>query len=161
MSRISREEAGANVVAVLDAIAWSEGTSSIPNSDDGYLVLVGATPTHPLLFHGYGSHPRILNRQLNSTAAGRYQFIYSTWYALSERLHLPDFSPMSQDYGCIELIHECDAIADAVAGYFERVVAKCAHVWASLPGAGYGQPERKMAGLVKAYKDAGGELFTP
>jgi len=29
-------------------------------------------------------------------------------------------------------------------------------VWASLPGAGYNQPERKLAALLQAYANAGG-----
>jgi len=158
--RISRDEAGANVAAVLDAFAWSEiGPTLLAITDDGYNCLVGATPSHPLTFGDYSHHPRILNRAVSSTAAGRYQFLYGTWFALSQKLHLPDFSPLSQDYGCIELIHECDAIADAAAGYFERVVQKCAHVWASLPEAGYGQHEQRMADLIESYKRAGGEYF--
>jgi len=161
MPRIGTDEAGANVAAVLDTIAWSEiGPALLAKSDDGYNVLVGATAAVPLTFPDYSQHPKVLNRVFNSTAAGRYQFIFSTWYALQEELHLPDFSPMSQDYAAIQLIHECDAIADAAAGYLDRVVRKCAPIWASLPGAGYHQRENRMADLIAAYKAAGGEYFT-
>lgn len=160
MPRIGRDEIGANVAAILDMLAWSEiGAALLAKSDDGYNVLVGATAANPLTFSDYSHHPAVLNRKLNSTAAGRYQFIFKTWTGLQGQLHLPDFSPVSQDYGCIELIHECDAIADANAGYVERVVHKCAPIWASLPGAGYGQHEQRMQALIDAYKRAGGEYF--
>jgi muramidase (phage lysozyme) len=66
----------ANLNAFLDLIAASEGTPVIPGSDDGYDVLVGATRKHPLLFHSYAEHPNVFNRELDSTAAGRYQIIH-------------------------------------------------------------------------------------
>ena len=59
-----------NRSAFLDMLAWSEGTSTITDSDDGYNVLCGATPEHPLLFESYADHPRVLNAELDSTARG-------------------------------------------------------------------------------------------
>lgn len=42
MARLTEFQAGgANVLAFLDMLAWSEGTSTIKASDDGYDVLVG------------------------------------------------------------------------------------------------------------------------
>jgi muramidase (phage lysozyme) len=78
MARITPEEAGGkNVVALLDAIKVSElGPRIIAGSDDGYNVLVGSTPTHILTFPSYASHPNILNRETNSTAAGAYQLLH-------------------------------------------------------------------------------------
>ena len=64
-----------NRQAFLDMLAWSEGTSTITESDNGYNVLVGSTPEHPLLFESYADHPRILNPDLDSTAAGRYRLM--------------------------------------------------------------------------------------
>ena len=37
-------------------------------------------------------------------------------------------------------------------------VAKVAPIWASLPGAGYAQPERKLPALLASYTQAGGNL---
>lgn len=87
-----------NVKAFLDTLASSEGTRG--HGDDGYNVLVGGD-----LFHDYSKHPDVLvtlNRKgLKSTAAGRYQFLYSTWRDLQAKLRLPDFSPASQDKAAV------------------------------------------------------------
>jgi len=44
------------------------------------------------------------------------------------------------------------------AGRVADAIDKCRLEWASLPGAGYGQPERKLAALIDAYTNAGGAL---
>ena len=149
-----------NLKAFLDMIATSEGTFG--KGDDGYNVIVGGA-----LFHnGYADHPNqlvTLNKAgLKSTAAGRYQFLHRTWVALVAILGLKDFSPASQDAGCIELIRERrGALDDIEAGRFSAAVAKCAQkpaIWASLPGAGYGQHENALDTLRTAYVNAGGTL---
>lgn len=144
-----------NVTAFLNMLAVSEGTAG--HGDDGYNVIVGGD-----LFHGYRDHPRqliTLNKAgLKSTAAGRYQFLARTWDALAAKLHLTDFSPASQDAAAIELIRERGALDDVKAGRFDAAVAKCAPIWASLPGAGYGQRENALAALRKTYINAGGAL---
>src|ERR1700728_768187 len=102
--------------AFLDMLAWSEGTSTIPGSDNGYNVLVGSTPEHPLLFESYADHPRILNTELDSTAAGRYQLLEKYYDAYKQMLGLPDFSPASQDTIALRQISEKQALADIDTG---------------------------------------------
>ena len=41
-------------------------------------------------------------------------------------------------------------------GNLAAAIGLCAHIWASLPGAGYGQPESEFAALVGAYEASGG-----
>ncbi|WP_416268600.1 hypothetical protein SD235_00060 [Burkholderia cepacia] len=107
MPVITAQQAGdPNRTAFLDMIAWSEGTSCIPESDDGYRVLVGATPDKPQTFSSYATHPDILNSRFNSTAAGRYQLLYRYWLAYRQQLKLPDFSPLSQDRIALQQIRE-------------------------------------------------------
>ena len=54
MARLTESQAGgANVLRFLDLIAFSEGTSTVKGSDDGYNVLYGGG-----LFQGYADHPR-------------------------------------------------------------------------------------------------------
>lgn len=148
MSRISASEAGGvNVVAFLDTIAQSEiGAALLANSDDGYDVIVGSTPHKPVLMPSYADHPRLRVQLGNivSTAAGRYQFIAPTWDGLARKLTLPDFSPDSQDRACVQLLRDCGALACLQAGMIPDAVRHAAPVWASLPGAGYGQHENKM-----------------
>lgn len=156
MARIAVADAGGpNVCAFLDALAFSEGTAA--HGDDGYNVLVGGD-----LFDGYADHPRTLvwlpRYQVYSTAAGRYQILAHIWDNLRDMLGLPDFSPVSQDRAAIELIREKRAIADLQNGHLTQAAAKCAHVWASLPGAGYGQREVELAAIQSAYTRAGGTV---
>lgn len=146
-----------NRKAFLDMIAWSEGTSRIKSSDDGYDVLVGGK-----LFSGYADHPRVLvnlpRLGIKSTAAGRYQLLSRYFDAYRKQLKLPDFSPASQDAIALQQIRERKALEDVDAGRFSVAVTKCRNIWASLPGAGYGQHEHKLADLEAAYRKAGGVM---
>jgi len=150
---------GANRCAFLDAIANSEiGAALLAKTDNGYNVLVGSTPAHPLTFPNYAAHPDILNRTLNSTAAGRYQLLYRYWLSYSKMLNLPDFGPLSQDRIALQQIRECNALADIDAGNFAHAVALCSRIWASLPGSPYGQHTNAIALLQGYFTAAGGTL---
>ena len=144
-----------NLKAFLDMIAHSEGTLKF-GDDDGYNVLVGGK-----LFKGYADHPRILvdlGHGLKSTAAGRYQILAKYYDAYKKLLDLKDFGYDSQDAIAAQMIKEQHAMPDVEAGRFEQAVEKCKNIWASLPGAGYGQRENKLADLKLAYTKAGGSL---
>lgn len=149
------DEAARNVRAFLDVIAWAEGT----NGPQGYQTLFGGGT-----FEGYADHPRLLitrpsnGREITSSAAGRYQILRRTWDYVQPRLNLPDFSPASQDLAAIELIREKGALADVQAGNFAAAVEKVRKVWASLPGAGYGQPERSFTRLAEVFQQQGGTI---
>jgi muramidase (phage lysozyme) len=160
MPRITPDQAGGtNLCAFLDMLAVSEiGAAQLARSDDGYDVLVGSTPAAMRRFLGYADHPNIYNRALNSTAAGRYQLLYRWWVPYRAQLKLPDFSPVNQDRVALQQIRERGALPDILAGRFDTAVAKVANIWASLPGAGYGQHENRLADLRAAYVTAGGTL---
>ena len=148
-----------NRKAFLDMIAFSEiGPELLRLSDDGYNVLVGSTPSRPLLFSDYARHPRIRNVEMNSDAAGRYQFMGRYWDAYRVQLTLLDFGRESQDKWAVQLIRECHALQLIEDGRFAEAVHACRSRWASLPGAGYGQPEHQLASLEEAYRKAGGEV---
>lgn len=160
MTRITVDAAGGpNVCAFLDTVAVAEiSRALLAVSDDGYNVLVGSTPAHPRLFGSYASHPNTLvvvnSAGLKSTAAGRYQFIHPTWVPLQARLGLPDFGPESQDLAAVELLRECKAYSRVVSGDVRNGIMMAAKTWASLPGAGYGQPEHDIDWLADVYFDA-------
>ncbi len=162
MSRISVDLAGSpNVLAFLDMLAYSEIGAALlhmPETDDGYKVIVGSTPAHPILFEDYSRHPMQHIEAVNSDAAGRYQVMgrYAVIYA--RQLGLPDFGPVSQDKIALQLIRECKANANIQCGNFAQAVEQCRSRWASLPGAGYGQHENAMDNLQMAYLSAGGKL---
>ena len=147
-----------NLKAFLDMIAFSEiGPALLAVSDNGYNVIVGGA-----LFHSYWDHPRKLvwlpRLHINSTAAGRYQLLarYFDAYRVSLKLH--DFSPASQDAIAIQQIKEQRALPLIESGDFSAAIDRVSNIWASLPGAGYGQHENKLADLEKAYRAAGGVL---
>lgn len=150
---------GKNVAAYLDMLGFSEGTDDghQPTRDHGYDVLVGGA-----LFTSYADHPRVLvdlpRLGIKSTAAGRYQLI-ARWYdPYSRMLKLSDFSPASQDAIAVQQIRERGALADIQAGRLRAAITKCRNIWASLPGAGYGQHENKYEQLRAQYLLCGGEI---
>lgn len=156
-----------NRKAFLDMISVSEGTYGI--GDNGYNVLFGSTKLHPRFFHDYSDHPRVKTYEKNdefnhngkrefTTAAGRYQLLARFYDFYKKLLKLPDFSPASQDAIALQQIKECHALKDIDAGNFDIAVLECAPIWASLPGAGYGQRENKIGNLRAAYVAAGGVL---
>ncbi|MGG2044825.1 glycoside hydrolase family 24 protein [Burkholderia gladioli] len=160
MARIDATAAGGqNRVAFLDMLASSEiGAALLAKSDDGYNVLVGSTAARPLLFSSYAAHPEVYNRALNSTAAGRYQILSRFWQIYQAQMKLPDFGPVSQDRYALQQLREHMALPLIDAGHFRDAVAKVSNIWASLPGAGYGQHENDIGRLQAAYQAAGGQV---
>ena len=143
-----------NLKAFLDMIAVSEGTAG--KGDDGYNVIVGGA-----LFESYDDHPRKLvwiRPGLASTAAGRYQLLKRYYDAYKKQLNLPNFSPLSQDLIAIQQIRERGALQDVEMGYITIAIDKVKNIWASLPGAGYGQHENKLDKLITSFINAGGTV---
>lgn len=125
-----------NVKAFLDVIAYSEGAN--------YNTLFGGET-----FSDLSRHPQRVIRKSGyaSSAAGRYQFLARTWAGVASKLGLTDFSPHSQDLGAVLLLHQRGALPPLLAGNFPAAVSAARKEWASFPGAGYGQPERKLSQL--------------
>lgn len=160
MATIAPEQAGGrNAVAFLDMLAWSEGTDNgkQPTANHGYDVLVGGG-----LFRGYADHPRVLVNlpalRIQSTAAGRYQLLGRYFDAYRKTLGLPDFSPLSQDKIALQQIRERKALPLIQAGKVREAIGRVSNIWASLPGAGYGQHEHQLDSLIATYKRAGGAV---
>jgi muramidase (phage lysozyme) len=165
MPRISPIDAGGtNVTAFLDTVAMSELGAAIlanPKSDDGYRILCGSTPERLRLFISYADHPRdAVEYQPDkfSTAAGRYQLLARYFDYYRALLKLKDFSPISQDRIAIQQIRERKALGFIQVGRLADAVDACKTIWASLPGAGYGQRENSFGMLAEAYKAAGGTI---
>jgi len=157
-----------NIAAFLAMLAHAEGTDQAPDPYRccyGYAHTIADLRDHPAIT-GEWAGERLPARMCQaagiksgvcrSTAAGRYQIIRGTW-AHIKRLHgLTDFSAASQDKAAVEIIRGTGALADVEAGRITEAILKCSKRWASLPGAGVGQPERKLSVLIAAYKAAGG-----
>jgi muramidase (phage lysozyme) len=108
-----------NVRAFLDVLAYCEGAD--------YNTIFGGGA-----FSDFSQHPNITVRAggYNSNAAGRYQFLYSTWRGLG----LADFSPANQDLGAVMLIAQKGALQSIANGDLQSTVAAVRSVWPSLPG---------------------------
>lgn len=148
--------------AFLDMLAWSEGTDNgrQPTKNHGYDVIVGGA-----LFSDYSDHPRQLvdlpRLKIKSTAAGRYQLLARYWDAYRKQLGLKDFSPASQDAVALQQIKERRALELIDSGDIRQAIDRCSNIWASLPGAGYGQFEHKADNLIAKFKEAGGKVNEP
>ncbi|MBW5801174.1 glycoside hydrolase family 24 protein [Halomonas elongata] len=166
MARLTPTQAGGqNVLALLDTLAHAEiGADMLAATDDGYNVLVGSLPDDLDLFDSYADHPLIDGPAIEyapglwSTAAGRYQILSRYWRHYQRQLGLPDFGPESQDRYAIQQMREQGALPMIQAGRFSVAVERCRNIWASLPGAGYGQHEHSLETLVRVYVAAGGQL---
>lgn len=161
-----------NELAFLAALRAGEGTAG---GDYGYRMLYGSSQGGSSLFDSFADHPALLgwpgvplpdamcaaagfDPGCVSTAAGAYQINRPTWKRLKPRLGLSDFSPASQDACALELISEKGALADVRAGRVADAVGKVRKVWASLPGAGYGQGEVALAAFTNRFTQAGGSI---
>jgi murein DD-endopeptidase MepM/ murein hydrolase activator NlpD/muramidase (phage lysozyme) len=110
-----------NIRAMLNVIASCEGAT--------YNTIV----TYKKLY-SYADHPRQYQRSVNSDAAGRYQFISTTWDSYKRFAGATDFSPHNQDLVAIVLIHRKQfALKEVLSGNIEAAMNKLSHEWASLP----------------------------
>ena len=76
-----------------------------------------------------------------------------------KQLCLKDFSPKSQDAVALQQIKERrGALLMIDRGDIRQAIDRCSNIWASLPGAGYGQFEHKADSLIAKFKEAGGTV---
>jgi tape measure domain-containing protein len=135
------------IQAMLDTIASAEGAN--------YNTLFGGGT-----FDDFGAHPnqritrKLGGKNITSTAAGRYQFLFSTWDEIAKQLGLTDFSPESQDLAAIQLMKRRGMIGPTMRGDIETAFTKGNREWASLPGSPYGQPTKKAEDLMETYAAA-------
>lgn len=133
--------------AMLDVIAWCEGTYDRPNN--GYGTVVGYAKE----ITDFSQHPDIVVRIPGvgtSNAAGRYQFMAvnpPTWEGAKAALGLKDFSPASQDKAAIYLIKQRGVLDAVDRGDMRAACVVLSHEWASLP-----PPRYKNQGGHKTYE---------
>ncbi len=136
------------VKAFLDTIAAAEGTAT----PEGYRTQYTGTK-----FVSFQDHPREMRcgrrygKKLCSDAAGRYQFLSTTWDRFAKKFGIHDFSPQNQDLVAVELIRERGALGDVEAGRLEPAVRKLAYIWPSFRRFG-GSVESSMPKLEAMYQ---------
>lgn len=160
--------------ALLNALA-------APESSGAYNIRY--TPGGGATFEGYGQHPRIYeptSTGQKSSAAGRYQFTYSTWSSLPEE-YRKDFTPETQDKAALyyaQGVYETTTGGDLYKdlrkyGFTPKIVEALGSVWHGVAdnpkkaALAYnqtlnrlsGSTPRKAGGAVKSRKgfDEGGE----
>jgi lysozyme len=144
-----------NIAAFLWMIRCCEGTSG-PN---GY-----KTQYTGKLFTSFDDHPREvicafssrLGKQLCSSAAGAYQYMPKTWDQVKRQAGLSDFSPKSQDLGCIQILKNRGALEYVKKGEWSKAIERTKSIWASLPGDVYGQGGKSAQQALAYYKQGGG-----
>ena len=58
----------------------------------------------------------------------------------------------------LQQIKERGALPMIDRGDIRQAIDRCSNIWASLPGAGYGQFEHKAYSLIAKFKEAGGTV---
>jgi len=139
--------------ALLDTISFAEGTYT-KNREQGYKIMF----TGKRFDAPPWKHPEKLNSGggYTSDAAGRYQFLSTTW----KRLKLPDFTPNNQDKGALQLIQNRYGAYQSELeskGLTDNLMNKISGEWASFPtlrgASAYGQPVKKADTLRKKYNE--------
>ena len=143
--------------AFLDMLAWSEGTDNgrQKTRNHGYDVIVGGELFTDYLITSQTCHAK---PKLKSTGAGRYQLLSRWWDAYRKQLGLKD------SLRKVRTLWHCSRLR-SVALYLWLIVVisvrqstVAVNIWASLPGAGYGQFEHKADSLIAKFKEAGGTV---
>ena len=127
--------------AFLDMLAWSEGTDNgrQKTRNHGYDVIVGRAIYWLLRSPSQTCHAKP-KTQINRPPDATSFFPRS---AYCKQLGLKDFSPKSQDAVALQQIKERGALPMIDRGDIRQAIDRCSNIWASLPGAGYGQFEHK------------------
>ena len=126
-------------------LAWSEGTDNgrQKTRNHGYDVIVGGE-----LFTDYSDHPRklvTLNPKLKSTGAGRYQ-LFPVAGCLPRLAWKTSLRKVRTLWHCSRL-RSVALYLGIDRGDIRQAIDRCSNIWASLPGAGYGQFEHKADSL--------------
>ena len=70
----------------------------------------------------------------------------------------PERLSEKSDAVALQQIKERGALPMIDRGDIRQAIDRCSNIWASLPGAGYGQFEHKADSLIAKFKEAGGTV---
>ena len=143
--------------AFLDMLAWSEG--KLQRTSENQKSWLWRHCRRRAIY--WPDHPRklvTLNPKLNQQAPDATSFFpvggclpQAAW---SERL----LSEKSGTLHCSRLRGAWRFYLWLIVVDIRQVIDRCSNIWASLPGAGYGQFEHKADSLIAKFKEAGGTV---
>ena len=126
--------------AFLDMLAWSEGIQRTLKPEIMVMTSLYRRAIYWLLrspSQTCHAKPKTqINRRRTSTS------FFPVADAYRKQLGLKDFSPKSQDAVALQQIGWAQALYHD-CGDIRQAIDRCSNIWASLPGAGYGQFEHK------------------
>ena len=139
--------------AFLDMLAWSEGTDNgrQKTRNHGYDVIVGE------LFTDYSDHPSqtaAAKPKLKSQQAPDATSFFPVGGCSPQAVWPERLSPEKSDAVALQQIKERGALPMIDRGDIRQAIDRCSNIWASLPGAGYGQFEHKADSLIAKFKEA-------
>ena len=149
ITRVLEVKDNVNLLAFYEVIA--EGESN--HDDDAHFLINGGGRFTDLSKHPFEG----LSTRAGGKAAGKPQFIPSTWAEVSGQLGLTDFGRQSQYYGFIGRVIYRDALDDVLSGNLESAISKCRLEWTSLPGASENK-RYTLAGARAVFQHYGGIL---
>ena len=150
----AKDFGNANTPALLSTIAWGEGVGSCYHYTFRF-IYVPSSEQHPNFCVRFGNgaplddlkvpNPPVCRNIVRngvtikaSTAAGRFQFLTSTWNGLAKAYKYPNFDPENQDDGGYRLVRQ-SGLSDSGTMYtniatFTSAMNKIKNVWASIQG---------------------------
>ena len=135
-------------------LAWSEGTDNgrQKTRNHGYDVIVGGElfNTTPITSQTCHAKPKTqINRRRTLPAS------FPLVGCLPQAVWPERLSPKSQDAVALQQIKERGALPMIDRGDIRQAIDRCSNIWASLPGAGYGQFEHKADSLTRKIQRSG------
>ena len=134
-------------------LAWSEGIDNgrQKTRNHGYDVIVGGElfTDYPITLANLAAKPKTqINRRRTLPAS------FPLVGCLPQAAWPERSSPKSQDAVALQQIKERGALPMIDRGDIRQAIDRCSNIWASLPGAGYGQFEHKADSLIAKFKEA-------
>lgn len=149
-----RTNIGTVMGAFLDTVAYAEVGSR--GHCDGYNIKQGFGT-----FSSYADHPReiVTAGGYSSDAAGRYQFLSTSWDDFAGKLGLRDFSPANQDRAALQYLSELGVNSRTLSNNrtsFNAALDKIAGTWCSISGTPRyscsGQPAKGQSELWNVFQ---------
>ena len=140
--------------AFLDMLAWSEGTDNgRQKTRNHWLWRHCRRAIHWLLRSPSQTCHAKPKTQINRL--GRYQLLPVGGMPAASSLAWKTSLRKVRTLSTLQQIKERGALPMIDRGDIRQAIDRCSNIWASLPGAGYGQFEHKADSLIAKFKEAG------